>query len=60
MKATQRGLQGIDDPRVASPLFVFMLAQACIRPILSKILGWGPSRRMQQAKPYVPKALKQS
>lgn len=60
MKATQRGLQNVADPRAASPLFVFMLAQACIRPIVSKILAWGPSRRMQQAKPFVPKALKQS
>jgi hypothetical protein len=59
LKATQRGLQGAD-PRAASPMFIFMLSQACLRAIISKVLDWGPSRRMQQAKPAVPKFLKQS
>lgn len=57
LKATHRGIQGAD-PRDCSALFLFMLCQGCIRPIISKILGWGPSRQMANMKLTMAKDLK--
>jgi hypothetical protein len=57
LKATHRGLEGAD-PREGSALFVFMLCQACLRAIFKQVFTWGPSRRMQQARPPVPRAFK--
>ncbi|KAH7616581.1 putative 40S ribosomal protein S18 [Nannochloris sp. 'desiccata'] len=57
LKTTHRGLEGAD-PREGSALFVFMLCQACFRAIFKQVFTWGPSRRMQQARPPVPKAFK--
>ncbi len=56
-KATHRGLTDAG-PREASAIFIFMLAQASLRAVLPKVLGWGPTRRMTLVKPHIPKAMK--
>ncbi|GAB4820699.1 hypothetical protein N2152v2_007745 [Parachlorella kessleri] len=55
-KLTHRGLEGskVTD---CSPLFLYALCQASLRPAISKILGWGPSRVMMDIKPSIPKQL---
>lgn len=58
-KATHRGLEG-SDPRDCSALFLFMLCQGSIRQIVSKVLGWGPTRKMMDIKLGMPKSLKTS
>lgn len=57
MKATHRGLPEGTDPYLCSPTFIFVLCQGSIKVILTKLLGWGPSREMANVKPYVPKAV---
>ena len=38
-------------------LFIYMLFQASVRPMISKLLGWGMSPAMAAIKPSVPKPL---
>ena len=59
-KVTLRGMGEGADPRACSPLFIFMLCQGSIKVILAKLLGWGPSRRMTEVKPTIPKMVKQA
>lgn len=56
-KITQRGIEngGVRD---FSPFFIFMLCQGSVRVIVGKLLGWGPSRKMQSFKPDMEKILK--
>lgn len=34
-----------------------MLCQASLKPMITKVLGWGPSRLMLEVKPSIPKQL---
>lgn len=48
-------------PRSPHPLrppqmFLFMLCQGSIKIIVGKVLGWGPTRKMQEAKLTLPKS----
>lgn len=45
------------EPLIAPQLFIYMLFQASVRPMLSKALGWGPSNAMLSIKPTIPRAL---
>lgn len=43
----------------ALQMFLYGLCQASLRPMITKLLGWGPSRGMLEVKPFVPRPLKE-
>lgn len=59
-KITQRGLDAdaIMTGKEFSPFFIFMLCQGSVKVLVGKIMGLGPSRKMQMFKPDVSKAFK--
>lgn len=44
----------------APQFFIYALCQSSVRPMISKLLGWGPTRAMLEVKPWVPKPLQNS
>ncbi|KAK2078650.1 hypothetical protein QBZ16_003490 [Prototheca wickerhamii] len=52
-KLTHRGISGAD-PRECSSLFIYVLCQASIKVLTSKVLGLAPGREWASLKPQTP------
>ncbi|KAI8105854.1 hypothetical protein M9434_000434 [Picochlorum sp. BPE23] len=56
-KITQRGLEDAA-PNEFSPFFIFMLCQGSVKVLVTKMFGWGPTRKMSMFKPDMEKVFK--
>lgn len=41
--------------RVPLQTFLFVMCQSSLRPLITKLLGWGPSRAMSEVSPAMPR-----